>query len=128
MMYGGGRRSVDALLAKLSDPPGAGEGIDIGGYLLTGSLYQAYCATDLLEQLARPNVPLLVLQQEKPSAGTPRPLLEQVAKVAPCHHASDVEIFWNFPREGSVPPSPDDWFEVTRDWLLQRARDVAGGR
>jgi len=128
MMYGGGRRSVDALLTELSEGVGGGEGIDIGGYLLTGSLHQAFCASDLPEQLARPGVPLLVVQHEKPTAGSPGPLLEQVARAVPCHHTSNVEIFWNFPREGSVPRSPNDWFEVTRDWILERARGVAGGR
>ena len=128
MMYGGGRRSVDVLLTELRDPVGAAEGIDIGGYLLTGSLHQAYCTTDLPEQLAKPSVPLLVVQQEKPSAGTPRPLLEQVARGVACHHASNVEVFWNFSREGSVPPVPEDWFKITRDWILHQARSVVGGR
>lgn len=124
VMYGGGRRSVDALLAELSEPAGAG--IDIGGYLLTASLYDAYCGVDVPDRLASASVPLLVVQQEKPSAGSPRALLEAVAKSLSGHHASEVEVFWNFPREGSVPPSPREWFEVTRSWLLQRARAAAG--
>jgi len=124
VMYGGGRRSVDALLDQLRDATATGEGIDIGGYLLTGSLHRAYASAELPDQLATPDVPLLVVQREKPSAGTPRSLIKKVAKSVADHHVSDVEVFWNFPREGSVPPIPEDWFDVTRDWILQQAHGL----
>jgi pimeloyl-ACP methyl ester carboxylesterase len=128
VMYGGGRRSVDALLTELRDSKGTGEGIDVGGYLLTGPLYEAYSAINFPERLARARAPLLVVQRKTPSAGTPRALLEQAAKAVSCHHASDAEIFWNFPREGSVPPSPNDWLEVTRAWIIEQSGGTEVGR
>lgn len=126
VMYGGGRRSVGALVAELKQAPDADAGIDVGGYWLTGSFYESYDTVDLAGRLSGASCPLLVVQRETPGAGTPRPLLEQVAKAVSFHHASDVEIFWNFPREGSVPVSPDAWIEVTRDWLFDRTPDAAG--
>jgi pimeloyl-ACP methyl ester carboxylesterase len=128
VLYGGDRRSVDALLAELDSTEAEVEGMDLGGYLLTGSLYRAYCATDLPARLGESHVPLLAIQQTKPSAGTPRPLLEQVAKSVSNHHSLDTEVFWNFPRQGSVPPTPRQWFEITRDWLLQNSTCESGGR
>jgi pimeloyl-ACP methyl ester carboxylesterase len=127
VMYGGSRRSVDALLAELDHPEEEARGMDLGGYLLTGSLYRAFCATDLPAQLAQSEIPRLVIQQNKPSAGTPRALLEQVAKSVSDHHSTDAEVFWNFPRQGSVPPTPRQWFEITRDWLLQNSGRASGG-
>jgi pimeloyl-ACP methyl ester carboxylesterase len=119
VMYGGTRRSVDALLAGLSEGGGdANGGIDVGGYLLSGPLYDAYRSGDLVGALGKTAFPLLVIQRETPSPGSPRPLIEQVAKTVTCHHALDDEVFWSFPREGSVPPTPARWFDVTLEWIL----------
>lgn len=126
LMYGGARRSVDDLLAELREPQPAGDGVDIGGYMLTGHFYEAYSAIDFPRQLSSATVPLFVVQREIPSAGSPRPLLEHLAKAVVHHYSSDAEIFWNFPRQGSLPPSPKDWFAVTRDWILERGDDAVG--
>jgi pimeloyl-ACP methyl ester carboxylesterase len=113
VMYGGARRSVDDLLAGLSD----GDEVDVGGYILTRRLYDAYLSDDVPKRLAENRAPLLLVQRESASAGTPKPLMAEVAESVDSQLASDEAIFWQFSREGSLPPAPTSWYDATVDWI-----------
>ena len=115
VMYGGSRRSVREMLADL------GDGVDIGGYMLGTASYESHVGFEVDKAIGSLGNEVLVIQQTIPSAGVPRRRREELAASAPHYHESDEEIFWAFPREGSLPPTPERWFEVTIDWVLDRS-------
>lgn len=117
VMYGGERRSVAVLLEQLA----AGKPVDVGGYLLTQSFHAAYCAVDLLAQIEAASCPLQVVQRETPEAGAPRTATLRAAQAADDELTCDEEIFWNFPRKGTVPPMPERWLGASADWIAAQA-------
>ncbi len=117
VMYGEERRSTKAMLDELQNSSAVADAeFDIGGYSLTGSFYKAYLEFDVLDRLSNAHVPGLVIHDEKLSAAE-----QSATKVGAWYHEPNVQVFWQFPREGSVPAAPSRWMDLTRTWLLKRS-------
>jgi hypothetical protein len=121
VMYAGSRRSVDDLLADLT----RGKSIDIGGYLLSQDVYDAFRSRSFAAELENSNVPVQVIQSRQSGAGCPPTLTELVANTAAEALERCDEPFWSFPREGSLPPVPAAWFAASLDWIRRLSADEA---